>query len=57
MAEIQAVLRHKSATTTTKYLRSLGLEELRPALEDLSRRPAQVLEFKDKKTKKASGDD
>lgn len=57
LSVIQAVLRHQSATTTTKYLKSLGLEEVRPALDDLSRKPAQVLEFKAKKSKRASGDE
>ena len=33
---IQAVLRHKSPNTTVNYLKSLGLEETRNALEDLS---------------------
>ncbi len=34
---IQAILRHKSASTTERYLRTLGLEETRSALEALSR--------------------
>ena len=32
---IQVILRHKSAATTEKYLKSLGLEETRTHLEDL----------------------
>lgn len=35
---IQAILRHKSPNTTAIYLRSLGLEETRGALENLSAR-------------------
>ena len=38
---IQCVLRHKSPTTTTIYLKSLGLEEARNALEDLARQGVQ----------------
>ncbi len=34
---IQRILRHKSPTTTTIYLHTLGLEETRNALEDLAR--------------------
>ena len=33
VADIQTVLRHESATTTAKYIKSLGREEVRPALE------------------------
>ncbi|MBF0377696.1 MAG: site-specific integrase [Desulfamplus sp.] len=33
---IQTVLRHKSPTTTERYLKSLGLENVREALEKLS---------------------
>ena len=43
---IQAILRHKSPNTTTRYLRSLGLEETREALEEGLRGPARVLEFR-----------
>lgn len=35
---IQAILRHKSPNTTAIYLRTLGLEETRGALEDLAAR-------------------
>lgn len=45
-ADIQAVLRHQSATTTAKYLKSLGVEGMRPALEAMSRRRGNVLVFK-----------
>jgi len=43
---IQAILRHKNPNTTAKYLRSLGLEETREALEEGLKGPAKVLEFK-----------
>lgn len=35
---IQTILRHKSPNTTERYLKSLGLENVREALENLSRR-------------------
>lgn len=47
---IQAVLRHKSPNTTTRYLRSLGVEETRSALEGLNR-SAKVVEFRKKPSK------
>jgi integrase len=34
LSEIQAILRHKSPTTTERYLRSLGIKDLRNALEE-----------------------
>ena len=44
---IQAILRHKSPSTTERYLRSLGLEETRSALDDLGKRgPARVVQMK-----------
>lgn len=45
MAQIQLILRHKSPTTTNRYLQSLGLEEARDAVEVITR-PAKVLPFK-----------
>lgn len=42
---IQAILRHKSPNTTTRYLRTLGVEDTRSALEDGLKMPAQVIEF------------
>jgi len=36
VATIQALLRHKSASTTERYLRTLGLEHIRDAVEGLS---------------------
>ena len=37
VSHIQLVLRHKNPTTTERYLKSLGLEMVRDALESLSR--------------------
>ena len=48
---IQAILRHKNPNTTARYMRSLGLEETREALEEGLKGPAKVLSFK-----KASGE-
>ena len=46
LAVIQAILRHANPNTTARYIRSLGLEETRGALEEGLKGPAQVLEFK-----------
>ena len=46
VAAIQSVLRHESATTTAKYIKSLGLEGARSALEALSQQKGRVLIFK-----------
>jgi integrase len=46
VAVMQAILRHKSPKTTERYLRSIGLERVREALEDLSRDKGEVLEFR-----------
>lgn len=35
MATIQAILRHENKTTTERYLRSLGIDEVRSDLEDI----------------------
>jgi integrase len=51
VAAIQAILRHKSPSTTERYLRSIGLERVREVLEDLSREKGKVLEFKPHATK------
>lgn len=42
---IQAILRHKNPNTTTRYLRKLGLEDTRSALEEGLKMPANVIEF------------
>jgi integrase len=44
VAVVQMILRHKSPSTTERYLRTLGLESVRDALEDLSAK-GEVLEF------------
>jgi site-specific recombinase XerD len=49
VAVIQVILRHKSANTTDRYLRSLGLERVREALEDLKPKNAKVSKFKSKR--------
>ena len=46
IADIQSVLRHQSATTTAKYIKSLGREGVRPALEALSQQKGNVLVFR-----------
>jgi integrase len=46
IANIQSVLRHQSATTTAKYIKSLGLEGVRSVLEALSQQKGKVLIFK-----------
>ena len=48
IADIQSVLRHESATTTAKYIKSLGLEGVRSALEALSQQKGRVLIFEPK---------
>jgi integrase len=42
---IQAILRHRSSKTTERYLRSLGLEDVRRALNSLSERTPDVVDF------------
>jgi hypothetical protein len=54
LAHIQAVLRHKNPKTTERYLRKLGLEQVREALNDGLKRPPGtkvVLLRKGKETK------
>lgn len=46
VATIQPILRHKSPRTTELYLKNLGSEKVRQALEELSRRKSNGLEFK-----------
>ncbi len=42
---IQAILRHKRAGTTERYLRSIGMERVRDVLEDLKPEKAEVVPF------------
>jgi len=39
------ILRHSNPNTTARYIRSLGLEETRGALEEGLKGPARVIEF------------
>jgi integrase len=45
LAKIQKILRHRHATTTNRYLESLGfqVEEIRESVEVLARGPAEVI--------------
>jgi integrase len=45
VAVIQTILRHRSPNTTERYLRSVGLERVREALEDLKPGETPVLKF------------
>lgn len=45
VAAIQAILRHKSPSTTERYLRSIGMERVREALEDLKPANPKILPF------------
>jgi len=45
---IQSILRHKSPTTTNRYLRSLGLEATRDALEKGLAGPGGIIPFPQK---------
>lgn len=51
-AVMQTILRHKNPSTTDRYLKSLGLEGTRQALEGLSKKRGNVLEFTAKRAKK-----
>lgn len=53
LSHIQAILRHKSATTTVRYLRTLGINEVRTVLEEGLQRECQVIPLH--KAKTASG--
>ena len=47
LAAIQSVLRHQSPSTTERYMKTIGVERVREALEDLSRESrGKVLDFK-----------
>jgi len=49
---LQAFLRHKNATTTEKYLKSLGLKPLRNGLDEGFKRPGGVVDLKKKSPQK-----
>jgi integrase len=46
LGTIQTILRHRSPSTTELYLRSIGLERVREALEDLKPTESKVLHLK-----------
>ncbi len=46
VSHIQAVLRHKSAQTTERYLKSLGLEFVREVLDEGLKGPVEIIPFK-----------
>ena len=49
VAVIQTILRHKNPSTTEGYLRTLGLENARSALESLSSHRAQVISLEQRR--------
>ncbi len=51
---IQVILRHHSPTTTTEYLRTLVLEEVRSAIDSLGRGRGKVIELKERTSKTAA---
>lgn len=48
LAHIQAVLRHQNPNTTSRYLRSLGLEQVKEVLEEGLKQPVKVIPLKQK---------
>ena len=55
-AVIQTTLRHKIPNTTERYLKSIGLERVRDALEVLSQDKGEVLDFRPRSTRFAVPD-
>ncbi|MCF8074034.1 MAG: site-specific integrase [Desulfarculaceae bacterium] len=51
VSQMQVILRHQSPTTTTEYLRTLGLEEVRGAVASLGRRRADVIDLETRSRK------
>lgn len=45
VAIVQAILRHKSPSTTERYLKTLGLEDVREALDGMYQKKGKILEF------------
>jgi hypothetical protein len=43
------ILRHKNPGTTERHLKSIGIERVREALEDLKREKAKIIGLKPKK--------
>jgi hypothetical protein len=52
VAEIQSILRHKNPNTTSRYLKSLGLEHVWKILEEGIRMPGEVISLEDFKNGK-----
>ena len=48
VATIQVIMRHKSPKTTEIYLKSLGLDDVREALENLSQKNSRAAVLKPK---------
>lgn len=46
LSEIQAILRHKSPSTTERYLKSIGIEEVRGSLEKFSKQHHAIIKLK-----------
>lgn len=47
LGTIQAILRHQSQSTTERYLRSLGIDEVRDDLETALQMPGSVIQFQE----------
>lgn len=47
LATIQSILRHQSQSTTERYLRSLGIDEVRGDLETALQNPGKVIPFQE----------
>jgi len=47
LSELQAFLRHKNSNTTNRYLKSLGLEDIREALEEGLNGPTEDIQFQE----------
>ncbi len=50
MAVIQVILRRKSPTTTNRYLRTLGIDKAREALENGLETDCRAIQLPEKKT-------
>ena len=56
VAVMQAILRHKSPNTTERYLKTHGIEKVRDALENLSRKKGEILPFPSKYVKNGNNE-
>lgn len=57
VAVIQTILRHKSPNTSEGYLKTIGLERVRDALEDLSKKKGEILPFPEKRVEAGKKED